>query len=95
MTGQGNNNHVDDGSTRSNDGTAKKRIGEYRQSFLLDKAREIVEDRTKGWEITDVKAEERIPRFYRDGTFATARAERRRTNERQWSVNFSVVIYFC
>mmetsp|Transcript_86180 Transcript_86180/g.239886 ORF Transcript_86180/g.239886 Transcript_86180/m.239886 type:complete len:428 (+) Transcript_86180:146-1429(+) len=65
MTGEGGN-HTDDGSSSSTDNTTQKKIGEYPQSYLLEKAKEIVADRTKDWEITDTKAEDRIPRFHRD-----------------------------
>jgi serine/threonine protein kinase len=65
MTGRGND-HVDDSTICSNDSTAKKNIGKYPLSSLLNKAREMVEDTTKDWEITDLKSEERIPKFHRD-----------------------------
>lgn len=72
MTGEGGN-HTDDGSSSSTDNTTQKKIGEYPQSYLLEKAKEIVADRTKDWEITDAKAEDRIPRFHRDGTCSVRR----------------------
>jgi hypothetical protein len=57
-----NNNH-----TINNETT--KRSGEYSEEFLLQRARELIAERTKSWEITNVKAEGRIPRFHRDGTW--------------------------
>jgi serine/threonine protein kinase len=41
-------------------------IGEYTEEYLLQRAIDIIADRTKDWEITNLKAEERIPRFQRD-----------------------------
>ena len=41
-------------------------IGEYKEEYLLQRAREIVEKRTKGWEIGNESALDRIPRFERD-----------------------------
>jgi hypothetical protein len=43
-------------------------IKEYTEEYLLQRAREVVADRTKDWEITNLKAEERIPKFHSDGT---------------------------
>jgi hypothetical protein len=70
MTGLGND-HVDDGcSSGIVDSITKKKVGNYSLSVLLKNAREIVEDRTKDWEtINDLKSEERIPKFHRDGTY--------------------------
>lgn len=42
-------------------------IGSYTIEYLTQRAKEMVEERTNGWEITDLKAEERIPKFKRDG----------------------------
>lgn len=42
------------------------KIGRYPQSKLLEQAKIIVEDRTKEWQIIDLKDEQRIPRFHRD-----------------------------
>lgn len=41
-------------------------VGEYTEEYLLQRAREMVAERTKDWEITSLKAEERIPKFHRD-----------------------------
>jgi hypothetical protein len=42
---------------------------EYTEEYLLQRAREeVVADRTKDWEITNLKAEEQIPKFHSDGT---------------------------
>lgn len=43
-------------------------IGGYPEEVLLQQARQIVAERTKTWENANLKAEERIPRFRRDGT---------------------------
>lgn len=67
MTGESIN---DNGG--SNEGAEKQRSSGFSQGKLLQKAREIVEDRTKDWEMTSPKAEERIPRFYSDGKWASS-----------------------
>ena len=46
-----------------------QRIGEYSVTQILGRARAIVKERTKDWEICNLKAEERIPRFHRDGRY--------------------------
>jgi hypothetical protein len=61
-----NNNNNNNHHTTNNETT--KMIGEYSEEYLLQRARELIAERTKSWEITNVKAEGRIPRFYRDGT---------------------------
>lgn len=61
---------IDRASDSSNDdGVEKPKIGNIPQALLLQKSREIAEERTKDWEITSPKAEERIPRFFRDGEY--------------------------
>ena len=58
MTGNGSN---------VEEPTGKTMIGEYTEEYLLERAREVVKERTQDWEIANVKAEQRIPKFYRDG----------------------------
>jgi hypothetical protein len=41
-------------------------IGEYTEEYLVNRAKEIVARRTKDWEITSLKHEERVPRLHRD-----------------------------
>jgi hypothetical protein len=45
----------------------KTMIGKYTEEFLLDRARLMVTERTGDWEIPNEQADERIPRFHRDG----------------------------
>jgi len=45
---------------------ADKMIGDYTQTYLLQKAKQNVTSRTKGWEIFDQAAEDRIPKFDRN-----------------------------
>lgn len=58
----------------SSAGVEKPKVGNVLLSDMLKSARDIVEDRTKDWEITSLKAEERIPRFFRDGTCSLFRS---------------------
>ena len=46
---------------------ASKMIGQYTEEFLLERARELVTERTENWELTTPGAEDRIPKFERDG----------------------------
>ena len=43
-------------------------IGNVTEEFLLKRAKEMAMERTRDWEVTDLKAEQRFPRFHRDGT---------------------------
>jgi hypothetical protein len=43
------------------------KIGEYTESFLLERAKKLVSERTGNWDITSVAAEERIPKFNNSG----------------------------
>jgi hypothetical protein len=56
---------VDNDDTTNNETT--KKVGEYSKEYMLQRARELVAERTKTWEITNIKAEDRIPRFHRNG----------------------------
>ena len=42
-------------------------IGEYTVDYLVQRAKEIVTERTKDWEIINQAAEDRIPKFTREG----------------------------
>ena len=42
-------------------------IGEYPVDYLVERAKEIVMERTKDWEIINQAAEDRIPKFTREG----------------------------
>jgi hypothetical protein len=44
-----------------------KMIGEYTVDYLVKRANEIVKERTKDWEIINQAAEDRIPKFTREG----------------------------
>jgi hypothetical protein len=44
-----------------------KKIGEFTVGHLLKRAKEVVEDKTKGSVFLDVHAEERIPKFKKEG----------------------------
>lgn len=57
------------------DSTNKKMIGGYDEEYLIERAKEIVAGRTKEWEITSLNAEERFPRFERDGKWCTTRQQ--------------------
>ena len=50
-------------------------IGSYDEEYLIERAKEIVAGRTKEWEITSLNAEERFPRFERDGKWCTTRQQ--------------------
>jgi hypothetical protein len=45
-----------------------EKIGEFTEGHLLKRAKEIVEEKTKGSDILDVHAEGRIPKFHKEGT---------------------------
>lgn len=47
------------GSNSHDEEKPKRMIGEYSEDFLLKRAKEIVEDKTKDWEISNLKDEER------------------------------------
>lgn len=42
-------------------------IGEFSEGELLKHAKEVVEDKTKDSAVLDVHAEERIPKFKKEG----------------------------
>jgi hypothetical protein len=59
------------GKENGADEEGKMMIGKYTEEVLLDRARVMVKKRTSNWEIPNEQAEERIPRFHRDGTCVT------------------------
>lgn len=67
------NNSNDDGSKNDDQQQQQQQeeehprmIGEYKEEDLIKRARELVARRTKDWEITNLKHEERVPRLHRD-----------------------------
>jgi hypothetical protein len=51
-------------STTANEQNGEEpKIGDYTEAFLLERARQIVAERTADWEIASPNAEERIPKF--------------------------------
>jgi hypothetical protein len=53
--------------TTSNNEQHPAEIGEYKVDYLVQRAKEMVNERTKDWEIMHQVAEDRIPKFSRDG----------------------------
>jgi hypothetical protein len=63
MTGPGN-----ESSSAQVENKEKILIGDYAESYLLERAKEIVAERTKDWEL-NLGAVERLPKFHADGKF--------------------------
>lgn len=55
--------------TTSNNDERPTTIGDYTVDYLVERAKDIVKERTKDWEIISSAAEERIPKFTREGKF--------------------------
>ena len=47
--------------------TEQAKIGEFSEGHLLKRAAEVVEEKTKGSEVLDPAAENRIPKFDKSG----------------------------
>eukprot|EP00529_Nitzschia_sp_RCC80_P024100 CAMPEP_0113448372 /NCGR_PEP_ID=MMETSP0014_2-20120614/4732_1 /TAXON_ID=2857 /ORGANISM="Nitzschia sp." /LENGTH=456 /DNA_ID=CAMNT_0000339581 /DNA_START=332 /DNA_END=1702 /DNA_ORIENTATION=- /assembly_acc=CAM_ASM_000159 len=58
--------NVDDGNKQQQEEHPPKMIGGYKEEDLINRARELVARRTKDWEITSLKHEERVPRLHND-----------------------------
>lgn len=50
----------------TDNGDRIEKVGDYPVTQLLSRAKKIVHERTKDWEIINLKAEERFPTFHRD-----------------------------
>ena len=49
--------------------TEQAKIGEFSEGHLLKRAAEVVEEKTKGSEVLDPAAENRIPKFDKSGMY--------------------------